>query len=124
MAQKLHLTQDEHGFWMVSLEHEDGTLTLEVFQVVSRRHAIEDAGGSKKEMIPVGALVSAVDQVTGKQDEIDRRMTMVSGGEQTTPAFEACLGVAQVQEVYAGQAHRCGFDALPRLPAVCGAITQ
>jgi hypothetical protein len=43
MAQKLHVTQDDHGFWMISLEHEDGSLTLEVFQAVSRQHAIEDA---------------------------------------------------------------------------------
>jgi len=28
---------------MISLEHDDGTLTLETFQGVSRQHAIEDA---------------------------------------------------------------------------------
>ncbi len=43
MPWKIHVAQDDHGFWMVTLEHADGTLTLEAFQIVARRDAIEDA---------------------------------------------------------------------------------
>lgn len=43
MSWKIHVTQDDHGFWMVSLEDADGALALEAFQVVSRQGASEDA---------------------------------------------------------------------------------
>ena len=39
----LHVTQDDHGFWMVCSESASGTLSLEAYQIVSRAHAIEDA---------------------------------------------------------------------------------
>ena len=50
-------------------------------------YPVEDTGGAEEEMVPVGALVAAVDQVAGEQDEIDRGMTAMSGREQTAPAL-------------------------------------
>ena len=68
------------------------------------RHGIEHAGGAEEEVIPVGPFVAAVDEVAGEQDEIDRGMTAMSGGEKLAPAFEAGLSVAEVEESYAGRA--------------------
>jgi hypothetical protein len=40
---KLHITQDDFGYWMLSLEKEDGTLTLMAHQFVTPDHLIENA---------------------------------------------------------------------------------
>jgi hypothetical protein len=40
---KLHITQDEHDFWMLSLEKDDGTLTLLAHQFATPDKVIEMA---------------------------------------------------------------------------------
>ena len=40
---KLHVTQDDHGYWMLSHEREDGELSLVAHQFASRDHLIENA---------------------------------------------------------------------------------
>ena len=40
---KLHITQDEHGYWMLSLEKEDGTLALIAHQFETAEKPIEIA---------------------------------------------------------------------------------
>lgn len=41
--QKLHITQDDFGYWMMSLEREDGSLELMAHQFNRPDHLIEDA---------------------------------------------------------------------------------
>ena len=81
------------------------------------RHAVEYAGGAEEEVVPVGALVAAVDQVSGEQDEIDRGMTAMSGGEQTSPALrdrsERRPGTRSSRRSSVGR----GFHGSPRPPA-------
>src|SRR5438046_2090129 len=43
MQKKIHITQDEHGFWFMSLEEPDGTLKLLAHHFASPNHLIEDA---------------------------------------------------------------------------------
>jgi hypothetical protein len=40
---KLHVTQDDHGFWMLSLEKDDGTLALLAHQFSTPDKAIHIA---------------------------------------------------------------------------------
>lgn len=40
---KLHITQDDYGFWMLSLEKEDGTMGLLAHQFVAPDKLIEMA---------------------------------------------------------------------------------
>ena len=40
---KLHITQDDDGYWMLSLEQEDGKLTLLAHQFPTPDHLIENA---------------------------------------------------------------------------------
>ena len=40
---KLHITQDDFGYWMLSLEKEDKSLTLLAHQFVTPDHLIENA---------------------------------------------------------------------------------
>jgi hypothetical protein len=40
---KLHVTQDKHGFWMLSVEHPDGKLQLLAHHFISPQHLIQDA---------------------------------------------------------------------------------
>jgi hypothetical protein len=53
---KLHITQDDHGYWMLSLERPDGTLTLLAHQFAAPDHLIENAN----EMIAEGKLQAVV----------------------------------------------------------------
>jgi hypothetical protein len=40
---KLHITQDDYGYWMLSLEKEDGTLSLVAHQFAAPDHLIDTA---------------------------------------------------------------------------------
>jgi hypothetical protein len=40
---KLHITQDDFGFWMLSLEKEDGAMSLVAHQFAKPDHLIENA---------------------------------------------------------------------------------
>jgi hypothetical protein len=39
----LHITQDEHGFWMLSLEETDGKVSLLAHQLTKPGHLIQHA---------------------------------------------------------------------------------
>jgi hypothetical protein len=53
---KLHVAQDDFGFWELSFEDEDGSLTLLAHQFVDPSHLIQDA----YEMVLHGELPHAV----------------------------------------------------------------
>ena len=40
---KLHITQDDHGYWMLSLEREDGSMHLLAHQFPTSDHLIKNA---------------------------------------------------------------------------------
>jgi hypothetical protein len=52
---KLHITQDDFGYWMMSLEKDDGELSLLAYQFVTPEHLIENA----QEMIAEGKVPGA-----------------------------------------------------------------
>jgi len=54
--EKLHITQDDHGYWMLSLEQEDGTLSLLAHQFAAPNHLIENAN----EMVAEGKVNAVV----------------------------------------------------------------
>jgi hypothetical protein len=57
MAQ-LHISQDETGFWQMTFEDDDGTLTLISHQFPSPEHLIEDARDLvEKGKVPGAAIV-------------------------------------------------------------------
>ena len=70
---KLHITQDDCGYWMLSLEREDGTLTLLEDHFETPDHLIDNAN----EMIARG-IVKAVVVVDPPQP----------GGEKSTGRVE------------------------------------
>lgn len=53
---KLRNTQDDHGFWMLSLEQENDTMTLLAHQFASPDHLVENAN----EMIAEGHLDAVI----------------------------------------------------------------
>jgi hypothetical protein len=53
---KLHITQDSHGYWMLSLEKEDGTLSLLAHQFPTPDHLIENAN----EMVAEGRVEAVI----------------------------------------------------------------
>jgi hypothetical protein len=53
---KLHITQDDHGYWMLSLEQADGTLSLLAHQFPTPDHLIENAN----EMVAEGRVNALV----------------------------------------------------------------
>lgn len=53
---KLHITQDDYGYWMLSLEREDGTLSLLAHQFAAPEHLIENAN----ELIAEGKVTAVV----------------------------------------------------------------
>jgi hypothetical protein len=40
---KLHITQDADGFWMLSVEHPEGSMELVAYHFVTPKHLISDA---------------------------------------------------------------------------------
>ena len=53
---KLHITQDDYGFWQLSVEDHDGTLRLLAHQSDSQAHLIDDA----HELVAEGKYPDAV----------------------------------------------------------------
>jgi hypothetical protein len=54
--EKLHITQDDFGYWMLSLEKEDGTMSLLAHQFAAPDHLVENAN----EMIAEGKVNAVV----------------------------------------------------------------
>lgn len=52
---RLHISQDDTGFWQMSFEDDDGTLTLISHQFPSPDHLIEDA----RELVEKGRVPGA-----------------------------------------------------------------
>jgi len=65
---KLHVTQDDYGFWELSLEDDDGSLTLLAHQFVDPSHLIQDA----HEMVLQGELPDAVVVVDPPRRQVHR----------------------------------------------------
>lgn len=54
---KLHITQDDYGFWMLSVEHPDGSLQLLSYQFSAPDHLVEDARHLIDRGVYPGAIV-------------------------------------------------------------------
>jgi hypothetical protein len=54
---KLHITQDDYGYWMLSLEKEDGTMSLLAHQFPTPDHLIENANEMVEEGLPAVVVV-------------------------------------------------------------------
>lgn len=52
---RLHISQDDTGFWQMAFEDDDGTLTLVSHQFSSPDHLIEDA----RELVETGKVPGA-----------------------------------------------------------------
>ena len=53
---KLHITQDEHGYWMLSLEQEDGAMSLLAHHFATPQHLVENA----HELVDTGRVRAAI----------------------------------------------------------------
>lgn len=65
---RLHISQDETGFWQLSFEDNDGSLTLISHQFPAPDHLIEDA----REMVEQGRVPGAA-IIIGPPRPIDSR---------------------------------------------------
>jgi hypothetical protein len=65
--EKLHITQDDYGFWMLSLEKADGELQLLAHQFAAPQHLIENA----HELVEDGTHPNAVVLVDPPRKEND-----------------------------------------------------
>ena len=54
---KLHITQDDHDYWMLSLEKEDGSMTLLAHQFPTPEHLIENANEMVAKGLPAIVLI-------------------------------------------------------------------
>jgi hypothetical protein len=77
---KLHITQDDYGYWMLSFEKEDGTLTLLAHQFSEPDHLIENAN----ELIAEGKVTAVVIIDPPRPRALDRES--VAAGEYKKPA--------------------------------------
>jgi len=59
MPKKIHITQDEHGFWLMSLEEPDGTLKLLAHHFTTPDHLIQQAREMAAEVTVQASLTSA-----------------------------------------------------------------
>jgi len=67
-VKKLHVTQDDYGFWELSLEEDDGSLRLLAYQFVEPAHLVQDA----HEMIEKGVVPDAVLVVDPPRRQVQR----------------------------------------------------
>jgi len=65
---KLHVSQDETGYWQLTLEQDDGSLTLLSHQFPSAEHLIQDA----RDLVAEGKVPGGV-IVVGPPEESDVR---------------------------------------------------
>jgi hypothetical protein len=63
---KLHITQDEHGYWMLSLEKEDGTLALIAHQFETADKLIEVANEMIREQKVTATIIVDPPRPTGR----------------------------------------------------------
>lgn len=54
---KLHITQDDHNYWMLSLEKENGEMVLLAHQFPTPDHLIENANEMIEEGLPAVLVV-------------------------------------------------------------------
>lgn len=71
---RLHVTQDETGFWQLSLEDDAGQLTLISHQFETPDHLIEDA----RELVADGVVPGAAIVVGPPRPPRDRSLEVVS----------------------------------------------
>jgi hypothetical protein len=78
---RLHITQDETGFWQLSLEDDAGQLTLISHQFQTPDHLIEDA----RELVADGVVPGGVILVGPPRAPRDRSLE-VAPGDYKRPA--------------------------------------
>lgn len=77
---KLHISQDDTGFWQLSFEDDDGTLTLISHQFPGPEHLIEDA----RELVEKGKVPNAAIVIGAPRPAARSRLESVS--DYTKPA--------------------------------------
>ncbi len=76
VVKKLHVAQDDFGFWELSFEDDDGSLTLLAHQFVDPSHLIQDA----HEMVLHGELPDAVVVVDPPRRQVQRTVAAWPAG--------------------------------------------
>jgi hypothetical protein len=71
---RLHISQDETGFWQLSFEDDDGSMTLISHQFPSPDHLIEDA----RELVESGKVPGAAIVVGAPQKRAARAAVEVA----------------------------------------------
>ena len=77
---KLHISQDDTGFWQMSFEDDDGTLTLISHQFPEPDHLIEDA----RELVEKGKVPNAAIVIGAPRPAARSRAR--GGADYTKPA--------------------------------------
>lgn len=89
MRKKIHITQDEYGFWMMSLEEPDGSLTLLAHHFVKPDHLVEQAHEMGAELrMGVAAADAFLESNAGTEIEVvaDAPRTSVPADPSQWPA--------------------------------------
>ena len=73
----LHVTQDDHGYWSLALEHDDGSLKLLQWQAVTADQLVEDA----YQMVLEGRYPDAVVVIDPPRRQESRIMRATSAAE-------------------------------------------
>lgn len=82
---RLHVTQDETGFWQLSLEDDAGQLTLISHQFETPDHLIEDA----RELVADGVVPGAAIIIGPPRPARDRSLEVVSRDYRRPPPRKA-----------------------------------
>jgi len=78
---RLHITQDEDGYWMLSLEREDGTLSLLAHQFAAPQHLIENA----HELVNTGRVRAAIVIDPPRPDSANRQALAADNSPEPAP---------------------------------------
>ena len=75
-------------------------------------------------MIPVGPLITAINEVAGQDEEVHARMPMRRGLQEPPPAFQSGLRIPQVEETQRTPPLRRGLHDPPRAPTSRRPVTD
>jgi hypothetical protein len=78
---RLHISQDDTGFWLLTFEDDDGALTLVSHQFRTPDHLIEDA----RELVEKGRVPGAVILIGPPRAERSARRESATGYSKPAP---------------------------------------
>jgi hypothetical protein len=79
---KLHISQDDTGFWQLSFEDDDGTLTLISHQFPTPDHLIDDA----RELVEKGKVPNAAIVIGAPRPQAARARARSANSAYSKPA--------------------------------------